>query len=84
MVHLNASERERCNEKFGEMARRAPAFNGIDPLKRGRFDDQAAADERRRAARTGPLGQPVDCSSGDASCLPDSAIGHWKIPSPNN
>ncbi len=84
MVHLNASERERCNQKIGEMARRAPAFNGMDPLKRGRFDDQAAADERRRAARTGPLGQPVDCSSGNASCLPDSAIGHLKIPNPNN
>jgi hypothetical protein len=45
-------------------------------LKRGRFDAQAAADERRRAARTGPMQQPIE-ACGAVGCLPDSAITHF-------
>ena len=74
--HLTPEEREKCNQHYGEVARRQGSFNGIDPLKRGRFDAQAAADERRRAARTGPMQQPIE-ACGAVGCLPDSAIGHF-------
>jgi hypothetical protein len=81
VVHLTPGERDKCNQKVGEMAKRSPAFNGIDPLKRGRFDDQATADERRRAARDGPLEEVMPACTGPGSnlggaCLPDSAIAH--------
>jgi hypothetical protein len=80
-VHLTPAERDRCNQTTGEQARAAPVFSGIEALKRGRFDDQAAADERRRASRTGPLQQPMPACEGPGSnlggaCLPDSAMAH--------
>ena len=73
VVHLTPAEQARCNQSVGEMAKKQGPFNGIDPLKRGRFDAQAEADERRRAAREGPMESPVDCNL-YASCLPPSAI----------
>jgi hypothetical protein len=75
-AHLTPEESEKCNQHYGEEARRQGSFNGIDPLKRGRFDAQAAADERRRAARTGPMQQPIE-ACGAVGCLPDSAITHF-------
>ena len=89
MVHLSPAERDKCSQSIGATAKRAPTFNGIDPAKRARFDEQVAADERRRAARTGPMAQPIGACEGQQSnlgggCLSDSAIGHLRIPSPNN
>ena len=81
VVHLTPGEHDRCDQKFGEMAKTAPPFSGLDPLKRGRFDAQAEADERRRANRQGPMQELVVPCSGEGSnlgggCLPDSAIVH--------
>ena len=81
VVHLAPGERDRCSEKVGEMAKKAPVFSGIDPLKRGRFDEQAAADERRRADREGPMQEVMPACTGPGSnlggaCLPDSASAH--------
>jgi hypothetical protein len=56
-------------------------------LKRGRFDAQAAADDRRRADRTGAMrpgitpcgegpGPGVGGSNLGAGCLSDSASAH--------
>jgi hypothetical protein len=75
VLHLTPAEQARCNQLVGEMARKQPSFVGIDPLKRGRFDAQADADERRRAAHEGPMESPVDCNL-YANCLPPSAIKH--------
>jgi hypothetical protein len=80
-VHLSPGERERCNQRYGETAHAAPSVSGMDPAKRGRFDAEAEADERRRADRTGPLKELVVPCSGEGSnlgggCLPDSAILH--------
>ncbi len=75
VVHLTPGERDHCDRKGGEIAKRGPAFSGMDIGKRGRFDAQAEADERRRAAREGPMESPVDCNL-YPSCLPPSAIKH--------
>jgi hypothetical protein len=81
VLHLTPAERARCNQSVGEMAKKQAPFMGIDPLKRGRFDDQAEADERRRAAREGPMQELIVPCTGQGSnfgvgCLPDSAIMH--------
>ncbi len=86
-MRLTPAERDRCNQRYGEAARAAPGFSGIEPGKRSRFDAQAEADERRRAGRTGPVQQlTVPCDSPDAvaveggglasGCLPKSSILH--------
>jgi hypothetical protein len=81
VVRLTPAEQARCNQSVGEMASKPAPFMGIDPLKRGRFDAQAEADERRRAAREGPMQELVVPCTGQGSnfgmgCLPDSAIMH--------
>lgn len=86
-VRLTPQERDRCNQRYGETARAASAFTGIEPAKRSRFDAQADRDERRRAGRTGPVQQlTVPCGGPDAveveggglasGCLPKSSILH--------
>jgi hypothetical protein len=86
-MHLTPGEVDRCNQTAGGQARSAKAFVGIDPLKRGRFDEQVAADERKRADRTGPMrDMMIPCNSPDAvsvehtnlaaGCLPKSAVAH--------
>jgi hypothetical protein len=82
-VHLTPSEKDRCSQHYGEVAKKGSVFSGIDPLKRGAFDAQAAADERKRANRTGPVPQPLIACDGPGSnlggaCLPDSAIAHLR------
>ena len=84
-VHLTAEERARCNERFAQDARGAQPFSGIDPDKRGAYSVQAAADERKRAAREGMGASPIVSCSGVGSnmgvgCLPDSAMGRVRIP----
>jgi len=84
-VHLTADERARCAERFAEDARNGQGFSGIDPAKRGAYSVQAAADERKRAAREGMGPTPIVSCTGVGSnmgvgCLPDSAMGHVKIP----
>jgi len=81
IVHLNPGEADRCNQTGGAQAKTGPAFIGIDPLKRGRFDEQVDADERKRNGRTGPMQElNVPCagvgSNLASGCLPDSAIAH--------
>ena len=81
-VHLTPAEHERCNQHYGEVARKAPNFNGIDPVKRAGYEAQVEADERRRANRTGPVQELVVPCDGEGSnlgggCLPDSAMMHF-------
>ncbi len=81
VVHLTPGERDKCNQKIGEMARKAAPFMGLDPLKRGRFDDQAEADARRRADRESGMKSVVVPCEGEGSnlgggCLSPSAIKH--------
>ncbi len=82
-VQLTREEKEACAKRFGDMAKKASPFSAIPDDKRGAYSVQAAADERRRAAREGPTGQPVVACDGPGSnfgvgCLPESAIHHFK------
>jgi hypothetical protein len=82
-ARLTKAEQTRCAERFGDAARKAAPFSGLDPLKRGRFDDQAAADEKKRQGREGPMTALVVPCSGAGSnfgtgCLPDASIMHIK------
>jgi len=85
-VHLTAEERARCAERFAQDARNGQGFSGIDPAKRGAFSAQAAADEHKRSLRDNLGSAPliVPCqgqgSNMGVGCLPDSAMGHVKIP----
>ena len=94
-VHLTPEEKTRCSERFAATARGAPPVSAMDPVKRAGFAAQAAADDRKRAAREGPptdvivscggAGQARDFpSTGNTNlgggCLPDAAIGHVRIP----
>jgi colicin import membrane protein len=81
-ARLTAAERERCLQAFGRDARGAGLIDGIPQDKRVAFDAQALADEKKRQARTGPLGQPIVKCEGQGSnmgagCLPDDA--HIKV-----
>jgi hypothetical protein len=93
--HMTEEEKIRCSRPFAEAARTATPFSGIDPAKRAAYAAQAAADERKRAARDGApaevivscggFGQAHDFPAAGGSnlgggCLPDSAIGHVRIP----
>ena len=80
-THLNAAEREACNARFAKEGRKATLFIGIDPEKRARFDEQVAADERKRGVREGAVPVLVTPCTGNGSnfgtgCLPDSAMMH--------
>jgi hypothetical protein len=58
-VNLSSVERARCNERFGDEAARAPVLDGIDPVKRARFDKAAEKQENARKA-----GMPVGTTAG--------------------
>jgi hypothetical protein len=84
VLRLTPAERDKCSQTVGVQGRAAPAFMGVDPGKRSRFDLQAESDERRRADREGPMRQLVTrCgetfesrtspSNLGGGCLPDSA-----------
>jgi len=78
MIRLTPAERDRCNQIYGEQAKRGPASLGVDPSKLIGFAAEAAANERRRALREGPMPNPIssDCGDMGVGCLPDSAITH--------
>jgi len=78
VVHLTGAEQDKCAQKFGEAARRGQPF--VKPGDRN-FAAQAAADERRRQDRQGPLQDNVKACTGEGSnfgigCLSDRAIIH--------
>ncbi len=82
-AQLTKAEQERCAQRFGDAARKATPFSGLDPLKRGRFDDQAAADEKKRQRRDGTMPDLVVPCTGAGSnfgtgCLPDASLMHMK------
>jgi hypothetical protein len=50
-VSLSATERARCNERFGSAARSAPVFDSMSPAKRAQFDKAVADEDTKRAYR---------------------------------
>jgi hypothetical protein len=50
-VRLSASERARCNERFGAAVGSAPVLSGIAPEKRNEFDRAAAQGEAAKRYR---------------------------------
>ncbi len=76
LLKLTPQERARCHQAFGAEAAKGEKVFGIDPLKRKRFDAQAAEDERRRQDRNGSLpGAVKDCAEVDPGS-PGSNMGH--------
>ncbi len=65
-VGLNRREEERCDERWGEAARKAPEYAApIEAAKRAGFDQQAARQEADRRYRESPMGMGVDHRSRD-------------------
>jgi len=65
-VGLNRRERERCDERWGEAARKAPEYAApIEAGKRRDLDMQALRQEAERAYRDAPMGPGVDHRSRD-------------------
>ncbi|MEH0198016.1 hypothetical protein V7S57_19840 [Caulobacter sp. CCNWLY153] len=65
-VGLNRRERERCDERWGEAARKAPEYAApIEAGKRRDFDIQSLRQEAARAYRDAPMGPGVDHRSRD-------------------
>jgi len=66
-VGLNRREQDRCDERWGEAARRAPLYveAPMDPAKRAAFDQVAAAQAAARRYREAPMGPGVDHRSRD-------------------
>jgi len=65
-VGLNRRERERCDERWGEAARKAPEYAApIEAGKRRELDMQALRQEAARAYRDAPMGLGVDHRSRD-------------------
>ncbi|MFC4443046.1 hypothetical protein [Caulobacter henricii] len=66
-VGLNRREQERCDERWGEAARRAPLYSEapMDPAKRAAFDQIAAGQAAARRYRQAPMGPGVDHRSRD-------------------
>ena len=66
-VGLNRREQERCDERWGEAARRAPLYTEapMDPAKRAAFDQIAAGQAAARRYRAAPMGPGVDHRSRD-------------------
>lgn len=66
-VGLNRRERERCEERWGEAARKAPIYADapIDPAKRAGFDQQAARQAAYRRYMEAPMGPGIDHRSRD-------------------
>lgn len=67
VVGLNRREIERCEERWGEAARKAPIYANapIDPAKRAEFDQQAARQAAYRRYLEAPMGPGVDHRSRD-------------------
>jgi hypothetical protein len=65
-VGLNRREKERCDERWGEAARKAPEYAApIEAGKRRELDMQALRQEADRAYRDAPMGPGVDHRSRD-------------------
>jgi len=66
-VGLNRRERERCDERWGEAARRAPQYAEapMDARKRAAFDQIAAGQAAYQRYRDAPMGPGVDHRSRD-------------------
>lgn len=60
-ARLTQAERDRCNQRFGEEARKAPPMtvSGMDPLKRAAFDAAAARSCARHFYKT-PIPMTVE------------------------
>jgi hypothetical protein len=81
-AHLSAAEKERCAGAFLRDAAHGPAVDRVPAAKREAYDQEAAANERRRLQKEGGLASPVVSCDGPGSnlgggCLPDEA--HKKI-----
>lgn len=78
-LRLSAAERDACQRRMAEQPRIiGPKLDLIDPLKRKAYDQQAAADARRRD-HEGPMSAPVIPCSGVGSnfgvgCVPPEAM----------
>lgn len=66
-VGLNRREREHCDERWGEAARKAPTYANapMDPAKRAGFDQQAARQAADRRYMEAPMGPGIDHRSRD-------------------
>lgn len=78
VVGLSATERARCNERFGVDIGGAPKLDGISPSKRRAFDKAAdRQDAETRYRDTVPRGEaahPLSSGPGDTSRGPSSVI----------
>ena len=82
-ARLSPAEREHCLSAFARDAARGGHVDAIPAAKREEYDQEAAANARRRMQRDGPPAAPVVPCDGPGSnlgggCLPDEAHAHIK------